>query len=46
LAPNAPGYHGALAKALRAQGRDAEAQEQDRLEIEVSAALRKAANSL
>jgi tetratricopeptide (TPR) repeat protein len=46
LAPNAPGYHAALAKALRAEGREADAREQDRLEIEVSAALRKAASSL
>jgi len=46
LAPDAPGYHAALAKALRAEGREADALEQDRLESEVSAALRKAANSL
>lgn len=46
LAPASPGYHGALAKALRSEGREAEAQEQDRLERQVSAALRKAANSL
>lgn len=46
LASETPGYHAALAKALRAEGREAEAQEQDRLEVEVSAALRKAANSL
>jgi cytochrome c-type biogenesis protein CcmH/NrfG len=46
LAPASPGYHAALAKALRAEGREGEAQEQDRLESQVSAALRKAANSL
>jgi len=46
LAPDAPGYHAALAKALRAEGRDAEAAQQDKVEGEVSAALRKAANSL
>lgn len=46
LAPTASGYHAALAKVLRAQGREADAQEQDRLETEVSAALRKAASSL
>jgi tetratricopeptide (TPR) repeat protein len=46
LAPSSPGYHVALAKALRAQGREADAREQDKLEGEVSAALRKEANSL
>ncbi len=46
LAPNSPGYHAALAKALHAEGREADATEQERLEFEVSAALRKAANSL
>ena len=46
LAPASPGNHGALANALRAQGREAEALEQDRIESQVSSALRKAANSL
>lgn len=46
LAPDAPGYHGSLAKALHAEGHEAQALEQERLEAEVSAALRKAANSL
>lgn len=46
LAPDTPGYHGALARALQAEGREVEAQEQDNLEAAVSAALRKLANSL
>ena len=46
LAPSSPGYHAALAKALHAEGRETDAIEQYKLEGEVSAALRKAANSL
>jgi tetratricopeptide (TPR) repeat protein len=46
LAPAVPAYHGALAKALRAQGREAEASEQDRLAREAVLAIRNSANSL
>jgi tetratricopeptide (TPR) repeat protein len=46
LAPQTVGYHGALAKALHAQGRETEAAEQYRLEVQVSTAIRRAANSL
>jgi hypothetical protein len=46
LAPNESGYRAGLARALRIQGREAEAREQDRLASQSAAALRRAANSL
>jgi protein O-mannosyl-transferase len=46
LAPAVPAYHGALAKALRAQRREAEAREQDLLAREAAIAIRNSASSL
>ena len=46
LAPRTVGYHGALARALRAQGRIAEAEGQEKAEREIETYIRDTANSL
>jgi tetratricopeptide (TPR) repeat protein len=46
LAPRTVGYHGALARALRAQGRIAEAEEQEKAERDIETYIRDTANSL